>query len=241
MTRHRHLYRTFAVAALLATLGCGQTTVQQEPAPSTSAEPEAQVIADPPPPVEPESQVISTHGIGPAQLGLTLGELKALLDPNTTFVTQSPFLAEFDAIAVRQDGDILFHILHLAGEPVTDADVIQGVLTTNPAYETAEGLGVGTPIAAAEMAYGEATLSHQKANASLEYVRFTDPPAANISFGTWFSDSAQPDSIEAAAENYIGQYLQQAGDYRETTTYRPEAVIKSVLVVCLAETCVSEP
>ncbi|MGB3616258.1 MAG: hypothetical protein WBA10_20875 [Elainellaceae cyanobacterium] len=239
--RHRHSAKILTLAAMLAIAGCGQTPVQSESAPAISADPDAEVVADLPPPATPESQVISTHGIGPAQLGLTLGELKTLLGSGTTFVAQSPFLAEFDATAVRQDGDILFHILHLAGEPIADTDAIQGVLTTNPAYETAEGIGVGTPIAEAEAAYGTATLSHHKANASLEYVRFDAPPAANISFGTWFSEAVMLGSdAGTATASYAGQYPQQAGDYRETTEYQPESTIKSVLVVCLTETCASE-
>lgn len=211
--------------------GCGQSTAELEPRPIPTTETSEAAPAEPPQ-AESDDKEISTHGIGPAQLGLTLGELKQLLD-DATFTPQSPFLAEFDAIAVRQDGEILFHILHLAGQPIADGDVIQGVLTTNPIFETAEGIGAGTLVSEAESTYGSATLSHHKANASLEYVRFATPPADNISFGTWARQPGEP------TPNYAGVYPQTGGDYLETTEYDPEATIKSVLVVCLSETCAS--
>ncbi|MGF1513585.1 MAG: hypothetical protein ACFB5Z_07820 [Elainellaceae cyanobacterium] len=227
-------YKLLLGLLLTATLASCGRSAELEPQPVSSAS-ESTEVADPPapPPAEPDDQEISAYGIGPAQLGLTLGELKQLLGSDASFVTQSPFLAEFDAIAVRQDGEILFHILYLAGESLGDGDVIQGVLTTNSAFETDEGIGVGTPIADAEATYGSATLSHHEANASLEYVRFDAPPADNISFGTW---ARQPGET---TPDYAGVYAQDGSDYRETTEYDPDATIKSVLVVCLTETCAS--
>ncbi len=233
MTRHVLQQWPALAIALVIVAGCGQSSAELEPSPTPQPASVVSEAPEPPPPAEPDNQEISTHGIGPAQLGLTLGELKQLLGSEASFTPQSPFLAEFDAIAVRQGREILFHILHLPGEPIADGDVIQGVLTTNPAFETAEGIGAGTSIAEAEATYGSATLSHHKANASLEYVRFTTPPADNVSFGTWAREPG------AATPDYAGIYPQEAGDYRETTEYDPEATIKSVLVVCLTEICAS--
>ncbi|MGF1537743.1 MAG: hypothetical protein ACFB4J_14855 [Elainellaceae cyanobacterium] len=227
----RRLLLGILLAATLSSCGESSTEVEVRPESPPAEAPEAAAAVEPPP-AEPSDREISTHGIGPAQLGLTLGELKQLFD-DATFTPQSPFLAEFDAIAVRQGGEILFHILHLAGEPMADEDVIQGVFTTNPSFETAEGIGAGTPIAQAEATYGSATLSHHRANASLEYVRFATPPADNISFGTW---ARQPGE---ATPSYAGVYPPTGGDYRETTQYDPEAQIQSILVVCLTEICAS--
>ncbi|MEO0408967.1 MAG: hypothetical protein AAF289_16615 [Cyanobacteria bacterium P01_A01_bin.135] len=225
----RYLISAIALGIALAIAGCGQTTPEPAASPAALDTPAPDPQPEPPPPPEANSQEISTHGIGPAQLGLTLGELKALLGPRINYVTQSPFLADFDAIAVRQGDEILFHVLHLAGEPMTDADVVQGVLTTNPRYQTANGVGVGTSLADAEDRYGEATLSRHTADAALEYVQFERPPAVNISFGT-----------QAASETYAGLYPEGAGEYQETGEYQPDAAIGSVLVICLNETCAGD-
>ena len=211
-------YSKLLLAAVLiaALTGCGSSVSEPEP-PATAVQetPAPEPELPPPPPPRPNSREISTHGIGPAQLGLTFGELKTLLGSDVNYVTQSPFLDEFDAIAVRRRGEILFHILHLPGEPLADEDVIQGVLTTNPDYRTADGVGVGTPVAEAEALYGEATLSRLAANTALEYVRFEAPPAANISFGT---------SVEATGS--VGLYPQGGGAYQETTEYQGDAAAK---------------
>ena len=230
---HRLAPLTAALIVAIVTASCGQSTPAPEAPSPTVSEAPPEPPPEPPPAPKANSQEITTHGIGPAQLGLTLSELQTLLGPRTTYITQSPFLADFDAIAVRQNGDILFHILHLAGEPMGPEDIIQGVLTANPAYKTAGGVGVGTPIAEAEARYGDATLSRHAANSALEYVQFQDPPAANISFGTQPADAL-------SAQDYAGLYPEGASDYQETTEYRPDATIGSVLVVCLNETCAGE-
>ncbi|NJO73948.1 MAG: hypothetical protein HC833_09510 [Leptolyngbyaceae cyanobacterium RM1_406_9] len=52
----------------------------------------------------PDELLISSEGIGLAKLGITLGELKQSLGAETEFVVESPFMVDFDAIAVRQGG-----------------------------------------------------------------------------------------------------------------------------------------
>ncbi|MBE9177162.1 hypothetical protein IQ268_01050 [Oculatella sp. LEGE 06141] len=157
---------------------------------------------------------------------MTLGALKQALGSEVEFSAQSPFIVDFDAIAVRQDGEVQYYILHLAGQPLADSDVIQGVFTENPNFLTAEGVGPGTSIAQAEQAYGEATLAYNTQNESREYVRFEQQAASNISFGTGNG------STETA-----GIYPSPAGEYNETQEFRETATIQSVLVICLAEGC----
>ncbi|MEB3356586.1 MAG: hypothetical protein VKK04_07655 [Synechococcales bacterium] len=201
---------------------------------SIETEPEA---APPPtaPPVEeatssiPTDLLISAEGIGAATLGMTLETLKQTMGPETEFVEESSFMVDFDAIAVRRDGEVLFYILHLAGEPLTEDGKIQGLLTTNPAFRTAAGVGVGVPIAAAENLYGDATLSYHTANESREYVRFASHPGNNISFGTGGGG--------AGATDFAGIYPAQSGEYYEASDYRQDATIQTVLVVCLAREC----
>jgi len=176
-------------------------------------------------PTDPSMFLISAEGIGPAKLGMTLGELKQSL-PSATFEVQSPFIVDFDAIAVSQDGKPQFYILYLAGESFGDGDVVQGVLTDNPSYRTDRGVGPGTAIAQAEQIYGDATLSYNTQNESREYVRFAQHPASNLSFGTGNG------SAETA-----GIYPSPTSEYNETQQFREDATIQSVLVICLSEAC----
>ncbi|MGF1497912.1 MAG: hypothetical protein ACFB8W_13975 [Elainellaceae cyanobacterium] len=197
---------------------------EPESPPQPSADAEAAATAD-----IPADLLISPDGIGAATLGMTLGSLKQAMGPETEFIAESPFMVDFDAIAVRRNGEVLFYILHLAGEPLTEDGKIQGLLTINPAFRTAAGVGVGVPIAAAEDLYGDATLSYHTANESREYVRFENHPGNNISFGTRGGGAAPVD--------FAGIYSTQSGDYYETKEYREDAAIRAILVVCLAREC----
>jgi hypothetical protein len=176
--------------------------------------------------VDVESDLISANGIGVARLGMTLGDLKDILGEGTEFEEQSPFIVDFDAIAVRQNGEALFYILYLAGEAPEDSEPIQGLWTDNPRYQTAEGIGAGTSLQDAVSAYGQATLAFNYDNEGREYVRFANHPAPNLSFRTG-----------TANEQLAGLYADTSSSYNETQDYQPEATIQSVLLICLAEGC----
>lgn len=204
-------------------------TAQNETQPPTETvnSPESSPTSDPEPSLSDEDRYqISENGIGVAQLGMTIGELKQALGETAEFEVKSPFIVDFDAIAVRQDGEVQFYILYLAGEPATDEDPIQGLWTDNPKYKTAEGVGPGTLISAAEEAYGDATLSFNYDNEGREYVRFADLATPNLSFGTG-----------NASLSTAGIYENSGGGFNETQDYNADATIQSVLVVCLAEGC----
>lgn len=173
--------------------------------------------------------LISGNGIGVAQLGMSFGELKQALPDDVEYIIESPFIVDFDAIAVRQDDDTKFYLLYLAGESFTDEDIIQGLMTTNSAYKTAEGVGVETSIREAEGIYGEATLSYNLANESREYVRFENHPGGNLAFGVYGGG--------AEAADYSGIYANPAAEYNETQDYVEGATIQTILVVCVAEAC----
>lgn len=210
-----------------------ETTAPASPSPSVIATPSAPAPSPSPTqsPIasatEAESQLISPQGIGPAQLGMTFGALKQKLGSEFEYTVQAPFIVDFDAIAVRQDGKVQFYILYLAGQSLTDNDVIQGLLTNNPEFQTAEKVGPGTSLEAAEAAYGQATLSYNTENESREYVRFAKQPAGNLSFSTG-NGSAQA----------AGIYASPTSGYNETQQFQPGAEIESILVVCLTDDCV---
>ena len=173
--------------------------------------------------------LISSDGIGVAQLGMSFGELKQALPDDVEYIIESPFIVDFDAIAVRQNDETRFYLLYLAGESFTDEDIIQGLMTTNSAYKTAEGIGVETSIYEAEEVYGEATLSYSLANESREYVRFENHPGGNLAFGVYGGG--------AEAADYSGIYANPAAEYNETQDYVEDATIQTILVVCVAEAC----
>ncbi|NJO79627.1 MAG: hypothetical protein HC827_14680 [Cyanobacteria bacterium RM1_2_2] len=174
-----------------------------------------------------ENVLISPKGIGAAQLGMTLGELKQRLGSEVEFIVESPFIVDFDALAVRKDGEVQYYILYLAGQSFSDQDVIQGLLTDNPKFQTAEKIGSSSTIREAEQVYGPVTLSYNTQNESREYARFANQPAGNISFATGSGNA------ESA-----GIYASPLGAYNETQQFKDAATIQSVLVVCLTEDCV---
>lgn len=168
------------------------------------------------------TQLISANGIGPAKVGMTLGELKKALAGKAQFQVNSPFIVDFDAIAVVQGGKEQFYILYPAGVPLADSDIIEALITNNPNYRTAQGVGAGTPIQQAETVYGDATLSYNLANESREYVKFTQQPAENISF-----------RVGAANDGSVGGiYPEAKGELNETKNFQKNASIRFVEVYC---------
>jgi hypothetical protein len=219
----------FLVMILLAACGKGATTATPTASPQgadfsspislPSVSPSASPIAV-------DNRLITDKAIGAAQLGMTFGDLKKALGAGYEFVVQSPFIVDFDAIAVKRGGEVQYYILYLAKQPFTDADTIQGLLTKNPKFLTAGGVGAGSGIDKAQKSYGKATLSYNTQNESREYVRFERQPANNISFATGNGSS-----------NGAGVYPSPTGEYNETQKFKENAKIESVLVVCLTEAC----
>lgn len=169
-----------------------------------------------------KDQLISSEGIGPAKVGMKFGELKKALAGKAEFQVKSPFIVDFDAIAVTQAGKEQFYILYPAGVPLTDSDVIEALLTNNPNYRTAQGVGPGTPIEQAETVYGKATLSYNTLNESREYVKFANPPSKDIAFRT---QAPQGQTV-------AGIYPSSKAESKETKNYQKSAVIGIVEVYC---------
>lgn len=193
-------------------------TPSPSPSPSSTGESDS--------PGVPDERLISSEGIGEAKLGMTLGELKQAVGPELEFTAEPSIMADFDAIAARQSGDIQFYILHLTGETFGDDDVIQGLMTRNPAFLTSDKVGPGTTLQDAEAVYGKATLSYNTQNESREYVRFENHPANNLSFSTGNGDQTP-----------AGIYSTPSNTYNETQQFKDDAAVESVLVVCLVEDC----
>lgn len=172
---------------------------------------------------EPESGGITGTGIGPARIGMTLGELGRAM-PDATFRVESPFMVDIDAVSVSLDGEVQFYILHLASDPLRDADTIELLMTDNPAFRTPEGVGPGTPIERAEAIYGKASLNYHTANESREYVAFAESPYPGMSFS---SDQWRGTDF---AGLYDGATDTGHGEQFETSRYREGATIGAVMV-----------
>jgi hypothetical protein len=164
--------------------------------------------------------LISVEGIGEARVGMTLGELRKKLAGKAELGEDTPLMVDFNAIPVSQNGEVQYYILHFATEPLTDSDPISFLMTKNPKYRTAEGVGPETPIAQAESVYGKATLNYNTDNESREYIRFANLPGRSLSFRT----NGSPGSFAGIYESA------QDGSYYETQKFREDAAISSVMV-----------
>ncbi len=219
---------------LLVLMGCGEatppSTKETSPPPISTNTPQAttsspsqnRTAAAPNSAMPGKNQLISAEGIGSAKVGMTLGELKKALAGKAEFKVKSPFIVDFDAIAVSQAGKEQYYILYPAGSPLADSDVIEALVTDNPDYRTAEGVGPGTPIKQAEAVYGEATLSYNTLNESREYVKFAKLPSKAIAFRTEATQGQQLGGI----------YPSSKTEFKQTKEFQKTASIGLVEVYC---------
>ncbi|WP_228054863.1 hypothetical protein [Gloeocapsopsis crepidinum] len=213
----------------IALMGCGtqRMTLNTETLPSSSptvtSEPRNQhSISHTTSQISPstsEALIISATGIGLAKLGMTFGQLKQVLGSDAEFKVESPFMVDFDAIALSKSGKVQYYILYPAGTTFSDSDSIELLLTDNPDLRTTEGVGSGTSLKQAEAVYGDATLSYNTQNESREYVRFANQPARNLLFRPTVSN-----------QQFSGIYSSPIREYNETKKFQESATIHSVLV-----------
>lgn len=185
---------------------------------SPTATPKAAILK---PPASKE-QLISADGIGVARVGMTLGELKQLLAGKAEFTVKSPFIVDFDAIAVSQGGKDQFYILYPTLLRLAETDIIEALVTDNPNYRTAEGVGPGTPIKDAKTVYGEASLSYNSQNESREYVKFAKLNTKAIAF------RVKPPQGKSVA----GIYSSSKDEFKQTKDFQKTATINLVEVYC---------
>jgi hypothetical protein len=224
---------------MLSLIGCAEQTTSSTPEASsppsqvqTSQALKSSPSSSPTPlnisstPVSP-TQKISADGIGAAQVGMTFGQLKKVLGANAEYKVQSPFMVDFDAIAVSESGKVQYYILYPAGTTFTNSQVIEALITENPNYRTDKGVGPGTPLKQAEAAYGDATLFFNTENETREYAKFVNQPSRNLSFRPTAS----------ATRQLAGIYSSSSDSYHETREYNPNASIRLVEVTCLGQKC----
>lgn len=165
------------------------------------------------------SLTISDRTIGAAKVGMTLGQLKKALGSTALFKVESPFMVDFDAVAVSRSGKVQYRIIYAAGTKLKDTDVIELLMTENSNYKTVQGVGPGMTLKQAEAIYGKATLSYNVDNEMRENVVFAKQPTRKIMFVP-----------KAEGKQFGGVYGAGKGGFYQTNKYQPNAVIKSVMV-----------
>lgn len=223
--------RLFVLSFLMLLMSCSASTtssnLETPPLPSNSTTPnlaeqspsKSQIASNQNSFSVSPTQSISAKRIGLAQLGMTFGQLKQLLGSTAEFKVESPFMVDFDAIAVSKFGKVQYYILYPTGTTFTDANSIDLLLTENHNFKTVEGVGPGMSLKQAEAVYGEAILSYNTQNESREQVRFANQPAENLVF--------QP---TAPNQDFAGIYPSPFGEYNQTKKFQEAASIRSVLV-----------
>lgn len=165
------------------------------------------------------SVAISDRTMGAAQVGMTFGQLKKTLGATAQFKVESPFMVDFDAVALSQSGKVQYRIIYAAGTKLKDTDVIELLMTDNANYKTVEGVGPGMTLKQAEAIYGKATLSYNVDNEMRENVVFAKQPTNKIMFVP-----------KAEGKQFAGVYGAGKGGFFQTNKYQPNAVIESVMV-----------
>ncbi|WP_341732890.1 hypothetical protein [Microcoleus sp. EPA2] len=183
---------------------------------STNAQPKVANAAQKP---ASASVAISDRTMGTAKVGMTFGQLKKTLGATAQFKVESPFMVDFDAVALIQSGKVQYRIIYAAGTKLKDTDVIEILMTDNANYKTAQGVGAGMTLKQAEAIYGKTTLSYNVDNEMRENVVFANQPSRKIMFVP-----------QAEGKQFAGVYGAGQGGFFETNKYQPNAVIKSVMV-----------
>ena len=165
------------------------------------------------------SLTIDDRAIGEAKIGMTFGQLKQALGSTAQFKVESPFMVDFDAVTVSRSGKVQYRIIYAAGTKLKDTDVIELLMTDNPNYKTAQGVGPGMTLKQAEAIYGKTTLSYNVDNESRENVVFANQPTKKIMFVP-----------QAEGKQFAGVYGAGKGGFFQTNKYQTNAVIKSVMV-----------
>lgn len=182
--------------------------------------------------------LISADGIGQARLGMTLGKLKQISQPETEFKLIPSFMVDINAIAVKQNGLVQYYILypagstsHADGSTPTDNDPIALLMTDNQNYQTSEGVKVGTLIKQAEDIYGDAILAYNIEGESREYITFGAKNPPNIRFrASYFK-------LISDGLGFSGIYPEYPGVSYTTDKYQANAVIAVIEVGCDQNSC----
>lgn len=221
------VHRILRIVAPVGLVGAGailawlSLSPDAEPAAATDGAPPDSALHVAGPGASNTPVAIDADGIGAATVGMTLSQLRSVLDPTAAIGDPSDrFMVDVTALPVVEGPDTLYHLLFPAGTPVDEDTPLELVATTHPLARTADGVGPGTTLEAAAERYGPPTVSYSVYDESREYARFPEQPGDRIRFRI-----APAPGLSSLA----GTYTTDA-EYNETTVFDPEARIFMVLV-----------
>ena len=174
--------------------------------PSTSP-----VVTAPSVPAAVPACLVTARAVGPLRLGMPIQEAQAAM-PTARF-TRSSDGEGVALVEVAVDGAPLAVLYAGEEDPETPVDPlrsIEHIETFNAACATAEGVHPGSPVAAAEAAYGAIRSITRSEIESREYIEFAHPPAG-LQFRL----------------DYTGEF---ADGESETTRHAPDAKILSIAI-----------
>lgn len=193
--------------------GAVSDTVGPSPATSSPAASSPAAPSDSKPTITPD-------GIGAAQAGRTLAEIRASLEPGWRLgEIDSFFMVDLAAIPVIHGLDTLYHLVYPADEEPADTTVPLLVVTDHPRVRTAEGVGPGTSLAEAAAAWGAPRLSYSVHDEMREYARFPRYTHAHVHFRL----------APGEREFLVGRY-EPGVEYGETDTYDEGGHIMMVMI-----------
>lgn len=167
-------------------------------------------------------RTITETSMGVAVVGSTQPELEDQLGPDYTLTPGSSFV-DTEGVEVTLAGVSQFFAFHVAG----DGPVLNFLVTENPEYQLASGVGPGTTIEDAAAIYGTATVTFNTESESREFVTFDAFAETRIMFQT-----IGPDGIEMA-----GTYAESTESFNESTDIKAGSIIERVWARCVGDEC----
>ena len=205
-----------AVIAALALAACGDSGSVTTTAPGSSTAATVLPTAPSSGDATPANPRLSAGFVGDVGAGLTEAELRTGLGSGYEVVSAGTVLADTVGFTVLKGGIVQFHALHRVGAgPELDL-----LVTDNPAYRTAEGIGPGTTIDEAVTVYGPATISYSSLGETRELVVFAAGPDDSIVFRAF-----GPSLGELA-----GVYGDASDGFAESTEYQPGSTIGQIWI-----------
>ncbi|MEM6915823.1 MAG: hypothetical protein AAF491_04575 [Verrucomicrobiota bacterium] len=107
------------------------------------------------PEVTPQSDLITSSSVGPVQLKMSIGEVRAFFPE--AHVERTSDGEGIAYVALVDNGDILFEMAtdqYDPEAPIQDTEIVEFIKVRHPRYATAEGIRIGTKLTEAETRLG---------------------------------------------------------------------------------------
>ncbi|MBE9049947.1 DUF1176 domain-containing protein [Nostocales cyanobacterium LEGE 11386] len=168
------------------------------------------------------NQLITNKNVGPAKLGMTLGQLKQVLGEEAKFAPASLGVDAGEGIKVSQEGTLQYALGFTAEgkQPITDNSVINSITVSNPDYRTTAGVGPGTPLKQAVAIYGPATLFYNWNNEGREYIEFEQGLGSGVLIR----------SNQWTITDFAGIYADTKAEFNKTQKFHEHAGIGSITI-----------